>query len=106
MVRVGPVALAYDANVALFGFPLAGLKDMQRAGAATHGRKEQVSMEDPTNPAQLAAWVASTTSVASEVAPLTILATGGRLSIWPMPEGGMPPQLGAAVLTTARPAPS
>ncbi len=104
LVRVGPVALAYDANVALMGFPLQGLKDPARSSALTHGDQVPVPLEDPSDPRQLAAWVASTTSVASEVAPLRVLADGGRLSIWPMPTGGLPPQLGTPVLTTAKPA--
>ncbi|MBN1110398.1 MAG: DUF531 family protein [Methanomassiliicoccales archaeon] len=85
LARAGPLALAYDLNLATFGFPFP---------------------EDLGLPVELADWVASTTSIGEEGSYLKELAAKGRFQNFPYPSRGIPPQLGVAVLTTCRPDPS
>src|SRR6266480_2504102 len=57
IARAAPIALAFDANVATFGFPFDG---------------------EIRTPRQLAAWVSGTTSIGEEGKYLRELAEGGR----------------------------
>jgi hypothetical protein len=82
IARAAPVALAFDANVATFGFPFD---------------------RELRTPVQVAAWVSGTTSIGEEGRYLRDLADGGRLLTFDFPKRGFPPQLGQVVITTNRP---
>jgi hypothetical protein len=82
LARAGPLALAFDANLALFGFPFP---------------------EEPKTPMELASWVAGTTSIGDNGEYLTELAEKGRFQSFPYPGKGFPPQLGEPILTTSKP---
>ena len=84
LARAGPLALAYDLNLATFGFPFP---------------------EGLDQPVELADWVASTTSIGEDGSYLKELAAKGRFQSFPCPSRGIPPQLGVAVLTTCDPDP-
>ncbi|MDR2866910.1 MAG: DUF531 domain-containing protein [Methanomassiliicoccaceae archaeon] len=84
LARAGPLALAFDANLALFGFPFP---------------------EEPGTPAELAEWVAGTTSIGDHGCYFVELAEKGRFHSFPYPGKGFPPQLGEPILTTSRPDP-
>ncbi|MDR0778399.1 MAG: DUF531 domain-containing protein [Methanomassiliicoccaceae archaeon] len=84
LARAGPLALAFDSNLALFGFPFP---------------------EEPRTPRELAEWVAGTTSIGDNGGYLTELAEKGRFQSFPYPGKGFPPQLGEPVLTTSKPDP-
>ena len=84
LARAGPLALAYDLNLATLGFPFP---------------------EDLRLPAEMADWVASTTSIGEDGSYLKELAAKGRFQSFPYPSKGLPPQLGLPVLTTCEPAP-
>src|SRR5207244_12056514 len=71
--RAAPVALAFDANVATFGFPFE---------------------RELRTPQQLAARVSGTTSIGEEGKYLRELAEAGRLLTFDFPRRGFPPQLG------------
>ncbi|MCL2712427.1 MAG: DUF531 domain-containing protein [Methanomassiliicoccaceae archaeon] len=81
LARAGPLALAFDANLALFGFPFP---------------------EEPKNPRELAEWVAGTTSIGSDGEYFVELAEKGRFHSFPYPGKGFPPQLGEPILTTSK----
>jgi hypothetical protein len=82
LARAGPVALAFDANLATFGFPYeAGLK----------------------TPLEIVEWVAGTTSIGEDGKYLKELAAAGRFQPFEFPRKGFPPQLGEVVVTTNRP---
>ena len=83
LARAGPLALAYDLNLVTLGFPFP---------------------EDLRLPAELADWVASTTSIGEDGSYLKELAAQGRFQSFPYPSRGLPPQLGLPVLTTCDPA--
>jgi len=82
LARAGPVALAFDANLATFGFPYA-------MGLGT--------------PIEIAEWVARTTSIGEGGRYLRELAAAGRFQVFDFPRKGFPPQLGEVVITTNRP---
>ena len=84
IARAAPVALAFDANLATFGFPYE--KELR-------------------TPQEIAAWVSGTTSIGEEGKYLRDLADAGRFLIFDFPKRGFPPQLGEAVITTNRPEP-
>jgi hypothetical protein len=85
LARAAPVALAFDANVATFGFPFdRGLR----------------------TPQQRAAWVSGTTTIGEEGKYLRDLAETGRLLTFEFPKRGFPPQLGEVVITTGHPHPT
>src|SRR3972149_2576681 len=79
-----PVALAFDANLATFGFPYA---------------------KDLATPAEIATWVSGTTSIGEGGRYLRDLADLGRFHAFDFPKRGFPPQLGEPVVTTNRPDP-
>src|SRR5467141_3615003 len=84
IARAAPIALAFDANLATFGFPF---------------EKELGTPED------VAAWVSGTTSIGEAGKYLRELAHLGRFQTFEFPKRGFPPQLGEAIVTTSRPAP-
>src|SRR5437773_7262679 len=81
IARAAPVSLAFDANVATFGFPFD---------------------RDLRTPQQLAAWVSGTPSIGEEGKYLRELAEAGRLLTFDFPRRGFPPQLGDVVVATNR----
>ena len=84
IARAAPVALAFDANLATFGFPYD--KELR-------------------TPMEIAAWVSGTTSIGEEGRYLRDLAEAGRFLAFPFPNRGFSPQLGEVVITTHRPDP-
>ena len=115
LVRAAPLALAYDASLATFGFPYADLaahggRTAEARGKGAEDRRGMGGAEAPElrTPVEIAEYVASTTSVAGakgaaqegEVAHFVDLARGGRFHVFDYPRKGFPPQLGTVVLTT------
>jgi hypothetical protein len=84
LARAGPVALAFDANLATFGFPYE---------------------QDLDTPVEIVDWVAGTTSIGEGGKYLKELAAAGRFQCFEFPKRGFPPQLGEVVVTTNRPDP-
>jgi len=84
IARAAPIALAFEANLATFGFPF---------------EKELSTPED------VAAWVSGTTSIGEAGKYLRELAHLGRFQTFEFPKRGFPPQLGEAIVTTSRPDP-
>src|SRR3990170_5000022 len=84
LARAGPVALAFDANLATFGFPYG--KDLR-------------------TPLEVVRWVSGTTSIGEGGKYLVELAEAGRFQTFDFPRKGFPPQLGEIVVTTNRPDP-
>ncbi len=82
LARAGPLALAFDANLATFGFPYD---------------------RELTTPLEIARWVSTTTSIGEGGSYLIELAEKGRFSSFDMPKKGFPPQLGDVVVTTRKP---
>lgn len=85
LARAGPLALAFDCNLATFGFPYD---------------------KDLSTPVEIANWVATTTSIGESGSYLIELAQKGRFSVFDFPKKGFPPQLGELVITTRRPMPA
>jgi len=81
LARAGPLALAFDCNLALFGFPFP---------------------DEPKTPRELAEWVAGTTSIGGDGEYFVELAEKGRFQSFPYPGKGFPPQLGEPILTTSK----
>jgi len=84
LARAGPLALAFDCNLATFGFPFP---------------------QDLDTPQQIADWVATTTSIGEDGSYLKELTAKGRFQTFPYPNKGFPPQFGEVVLTTCNPDP-
>jgi hypothetical protein len=84
IARSAPIALAFDANLATFGFPF---------------------NKELRTPREIADWLSGTTSIGEEGKYLRELAEGGRFLTFPFPKRGFPPQVGDAVITTNRPDP-
>lgn len=85
IARTGDIAMAYNMNLVLFGFPIP---------------------EDCRTPQHIAEWVAGTTSIGRHGDYFVQLAEEGRFSTFPYPSKGFPPQLGEPILTTSSPEPS
>jgi len=83
LARAGPLALAFDCNLATFGFPYD---------------------KELSTPAEIANWISTTTSIGESGAYLIELANKGRFSAFDFPKKGFPPQLGEAIITTRKPA--
>lgn len=79
--RAGAVAAAFEANLALFGFPLPG---------------------DVRTPEQLARWAGERTSIGQYAGYFIELSKAGRVSLFGFPRAGFPPQLGTPVATTSK----
>ena len=82
IARAGDLALAFNMNLALFGFPIP---------------------EDRRTPVEIADFIAGTTSIGGNGNNFVQLAGLGRFQTFPYPAKGFPPQLGKVVLTTCRP---
>jgi hypothetical protein len=82
LARAGPLALAFDCNLATFGFPFPN---------------------DLSTPQEIADWTATTTSIGEDGSYLRDLTTNGRFQTHPYPHKGFLPQLGEVVLTTCSP---
>jgi hypothetical protein len=85
LARAAPVALAYDANLAVLGFPFD--KDLR-------------------TPMDVAEWLSTTTSIGKGGELLIDLAQSGRFGVFDMLKKGFPPQLGTVVATTSHPEPA
>jgi len=85
IARCGPLCEAFDWNLALFGFPFPN---------------------ELRTPSEVANWLASTTSIGEDGRYTKELSDAGRLSIFPSPGRGFPPQLGRPVVTTRKPFPN
>jgi hypothetical protein len=79
LARAGPISLAFDANLATFGFPFP---------------------QDLSTPIEISDWIATTTSIGEDGSYLRELASNGRFQTFPYIGKGFPPQLGETVLTT------
>jgi hypothetical protein len=84
LARSGPVAFAFDCNLATFGFPY---------------EKELRTSKDIVD------WLSTTTSIGEGGEYLIKLAELGRFQAFESPKKGFPPQLGEVVITTRKPAP-
>jgi hypothetical protein len=82
LARAGPLALAFDCNLATFGFPYD---------------------KDLSTPAEIAKWVSTTTTIGEGGDYLIQLSEKGRFSAFDFPKKGFPPQLGEAIITTRKP---
>lgn len=82
LARAGPLALAFDCNLATFGFPYD---------------------KELSTPAEIARWVSTTTSIGESGEYLIELSEKGRFSAFDFPRKGFPPQLGEAIVTTRKP---
>jgi len=82
IARAGDLALAFDMNLALFGFPVP---------------------EEANTPQEIANFVAGTTSIGAHGDNFVQLADLGRFQKYPYPDRGFPPQLGKVILTTCKP---
>lgn len=107
LVRAAPLALAFGANVATFGFPFDDLaahggRTVENRGKGASEKRGQAAdaAVKLSTPLEVAEFVARSTSVSSEAEPLVELARGGRFHAFDLPRKGFPPQLGAVVLTT------
>src|SRR5207249_11370818 len=72
IARAAPIALAFDANLATFGFPFE---------------------RDLRTPVDIAAWISGTTSIGEAGTYLRDLARAGRFRTFAFPKRGFPPQL-------------
>ena len=84
VARAGGLAMSFNMNLALIGFPFP---------------------EDLKTPVELANFIAGTTSIGHHGEYFVQLAEQGRFHTFPYPSKGFPPQLGEAILTTSRPDP-
>ena len=82
LARAGPLALAFDCNLATFGFPYE---------------------KELSTPVEIANWVSTTTSIGESGAYLVELANKGRFSPFDFRKKAFPPQLGEVVVTTRKP---
>lgn len=82
IARAGDLAMAFNMNLVLFGFPIP---------------------EDTNTPIEVANWIAGTTSIGDNGGNFVKLAELGRFMTFPYPGKGFPPQLGEAILTTCKP---
>jgi len=82
IARTGGLAMAFDMNLALFGFPIP---------------------DEVRTPVEIAGWVADTTSIGGHGGYFMELAEKGRFNRFPYPSKGFPPQLGEPILTTSKP---
>ncbi|NLI74597.1 MAG: DUF531 family protein [Euryarchaeota archaeon] len=85
LARAGPLALAFDMNLATIGFPFP---------------------EELQTPGEISDWIATTTSIGEHGEFLKELTNKGRFQTFPYPNRGFPPQLGNAILMTRKPNPN
>ena len=82
LARAGGLAMAFDMNLALLGFPIP---------------------DEVRTPVEIAEFVAGTTSIGGHGDYFMQLAEKGRFNKFPYPSKGFPPQLGEPILTTSKP---
>jgi hypothetical protein len=82
LARAGPVAWAFDCNLAIFGFPLD---------------------RDLRTPVEVARWLVGTTSIGQGGDWIVKLAESGRFFFFDYPKKGFPPQLGRILIATRKP---
>ena len=82
LARCGPVATAFDCNLATFGFPY---------------EREMRTSQDIVD------WLATTTTIGEGGQYLIELAKTGRFQVFDKPSKGFPPQFGDVVITTRKP---
>ena len=85
LARAGPIARAFDCNLATFGFPYE---------------------QEMRTPQEIVDWLSTTTSIGDGGQYLIDLAKAGRFSIFDKPKKGFPPQFGEVIVTTRKPDPS
>lgn len=96
LARAGPVAVAFDCDLATFGFPF----EQARARGAR-------STDALRSPDEVARFVAEGTSIGEGGELFRDLANDGRFHIHPFPPNGVfPAKLGRAVATTPAPEPT
>lgn len=83
LARAAPICIAFDCNLATFGFPF------------THANKRL------TSPRAVAEFVAESTSIGGGGA-IRELAASNRMRHYDFPQGQFPPQLGTPILTSER----
>jgi len=105
LARAAPLALAFDANLATFGFPFdEGRRRELGEGPQRAPRAERAAaVPDLRTPVEVARFVADSTTIGEGGAYFVALAEQGRFQAFPFPERGFPPQLGEVVLTTRQP---
>ena len=82
LARSAPLAMAFDFNLASFGFPFP---------------------EERRTPVEIADFVAESTSIGEGGRYFREVADKGRFLFFPYPKAGFPPQLGIPVITTSKP---
>jgi len=82
LARAAPLAMAFDFNLATFGFPFP---------------------EDRKTPVEIADFVADSTTIGAGGRYFRELADMGRFQYFPLPSRGFPPQLGSVIITTSAP---
>jgi len=82
LARAGPIAFAFDCNLATFGFPY---------------EKEMRTSQDIVD------WLSTTTSIGDGGKYLIEMAKAGRFLVFDKPKKGFPPQLGEVIITTRKP---
>lgn len=92
LARIGPVALAFDCDVATFGFPF----EQARARKA----KESEPLRQPR---AIADFVASSTSIGEGGDSFTQLVADGRFHVEDFPRDAFPNRFGRLVATTPSP---
>lgn len=115
LVRAAPLALAFGANLATFGFPYEDLaahggRTAENRSKGADAKRGMGEGEPPQlrTPVEIAEYIAGTTSVAGARAQqeeagdaqFVALARAGRFHVFDYPKKGFPPQLGTLVLTT------
>jgi hypothetical protein len=78
LARAGPVAWAFDCNLAVFGFPFD--REMR-------------------TPLELATWLVGTTSIGQGGDYIVKLAEAGRFHFFDFPKKGFPPQFGKTAVS-------
>ncbi len=92
LARIGPVAMAFDCDVATFGFPF------------EQARARKAKQTEPLrSPAAIAAFVAASTTIGEGGDYFAELAATGRFQALPFPEVGFPATMGRLVATTPSP---
>lgn len=95
LARAAPVAVAFDCNLATFGFPFDEGRRRERA---------QPEAPDLRTPIEIAAFIADSTTIGEGGEHFQGLAATGRFNAFPYPKGaGFPPQLGRPLATTPHP---
>ena len=93
LARAGPVAAAFDCDLATFGFPF--------EQARARGAKSADALRTPDD---VARFVAEGTSIGEGGEQFGHLAKAGRFRMHPFPvDGAFPPKLGRVIATTPAP---